>query len=73
MSKMSFKEMQKYCNEVQKFKVSCECGHRVFIPYNKDTKICNWCGRIVYKNDLIKFKRVLRNKLERCDKILIKD
>lgn len=73
MNKLNYKEMQRYCNEVNKYKVGCECGHKVFMPHGVDTKICNWCGRKVYKNDMIKFKYVLRNKLKEYDKILIQD
>ena len=73
MNTRNYKQIQKYCNEVQKFKVSCECGHRVFIPFNRDFKICTWCGRKVYKNDIIEFKHVLKDKLHKNNKILIKD
>lgn len=62
---MTFDEIQKYCNEVQKFKVACKCGHKVMIPYNKGSKVCGWCGHKVYKNGFEKFKERLLKEMRK--------
>ena len=64
---MTFKEISKYCNEIQKFKVECKCGHRVMIPFGKDFKICNWCGHKVYRNKNLEFKERLKQILKNED------
>lgn len=68
MNIFNMQEMNKYCNEISKFKVSCECGHKVFIPENKKYNICSWCGKKVYKNELEKFKCKLLNKIKEMKK-----
>ena len=73
MHRLNYKEMQKYCNEINKYKVSCECGHKVFIPTKKDFNICSWCGKKVYRTEQIRFRHTLKDKLWKDYKILIED
>ena len=57
MHTIKFKEIQKYCNEIGKYKIPCKCGHKVVIlPTQKmNYKICSWCGRKVYKDNKSEF------------------
>lgn len=50
------RQMSKYCEY---------CHHTMtFYAYEKDKKVCSWCGRYNYRNDKIKFKTLLRTRLE---------
>lgn len=49
------------------FQYRCEyCEHAIsFYAFEPDKKICNWCGRYNYKNDLAKFKdKLIKKKKE---------
>lgn len=43
----------------------CKCGHSVFIPKNKFYKLCNWCGKPVFKNEKDEFKYNIRKRLKK--------
>ena len=55
-------EYEKFYNYITKNKISCECGHKIFL-YKKDKLICSWCGRYVFKNKRIEFKYRIKEKL----------
>ena len=38
---------------------TCECGHRMYISNKHHRLICNWCGRMVYRNKQDEFKNKL--------------
>lgn len=46
---LSTKEYRNMQNEYDKVKYTCQCGHKVVIPYNVDKKVCSWCKRYVFK------------------------
>lgn len=50
----------------ENFKYYCEhCGHTIsFYAFEPDKKVCNWCGRLNYRNDLVKFKQILAKKIK---------
>ena len=65
---MTLREMQRYANEISKYKVKCSCSHAIyFLNFGIDIKICNHCGRKVYRNNRIEFKDLLNQRL-RCSK-----
>lgn len=59
------KEFSRMSTEYDKVKYKCNCGHRVVIPKWVDKKICDWCGKYVFKNkkdeDLYRIKEKMKN------------
>ena len=59
------KEFRRMSDEYDKVKYKCECGHKVVIPTWIDKKVCDWCGRYVFKSkkdeDLYRIKEMLKN------------
>ena len=60
---MSFKDLNKYADEVQNYIYKCKCGHSVLIRRNENKSICGWCNRTVYRNPKEEFKDRLETKL----------
>ena len=58
---MDNKKYKRFANEVAKHKYQCKCGHKVFIDFKEEKRICDWCGRYVYKDKKIEFKERLEN------------
>ena len=50
------KDIEKLHDCIMNNRVICDCGHSVFIPAYKDTKVCSWCYRTVYNTTLSHFK-----------------
>lgn len=66
----TLKEEIKLQNELNKYKRKCKnCGHvMIFLKTSKRNKIvCTYCGKYVYKNDLIEFKEKLNDKILKYD------
>lgn len=62
---MSFKEIDKYYNEISKQKYQCKkCGRKQIIPAYVDKLVCSWCGHYVYKSDRDEFKDRLRGAMK---------
>ena len=63
---MKIKEDSILMSEQAKYKKYCEfCGHTIsFYAFEPDKKICNWCGRYNYRNELVKFKNLLRKEMK---------
>lgn len=59
---MTDREIHKLESIKQNYKKKCEfCGHTIsFYAFENDKKICNYCGKYNYRNDLIKFKIKLK-------------
>lgn len=61
---MTNKEIEKYTEEMTKFKYKCKCGHSVTIPDWVDKQLCKWCNNYVFKNkkdeDLYRIKEKLK-------------
>lgn len=47
------------------YKVKCECGHSIFMPYGTVKRICNYCGKYVYESKRIEFKEKMKKQLRR--------
>lgn len=62
---MTFKEIEKYHNEMSKIKITCKCGHRIIISPKHDYCICDWCGNYVFRDKKTEFKQKLKRELMR--------
>ena len=47
------------------YKVKCDCGHSMFMPYGTDIKICSHCGHKIFRNKQIEFREKVKEKLRR--------
>ena len=49
--------------EQKKYEKYCEfCGHTMsFYAFEKDRKLCNYCGRFNYRNKRVEFEYKLKN------------
>ncbi len=62
---MNLLEERRYSSVLSEIKVKCSCSHILFFPsFGPDIKICDYCGRKVYRNKRIKFKDILLHKLK---------
>lgn len=54
----------KIMSEQFKFKKNCwYCNYKIsFYAFEPDKKVCKYCGRLNYKNELAKFKDLLNKK-----------
>lgn len=59
----SYKDIEKLARYKTDHKVKCECGHSMFLI--RDSVICSWCGRKVYKDDRTKFRYELTKRLKK--------
>lgn len=66
MIKLKIKEDSILMSEQAKYKKHCEfCGHTIsFYAFEPNKKLCNYCGKYNYKNDLVKFKDLLNKKMK---------
>ena len=46
---------RKFIEELSKYRIKCKCGHTFHITNARDFKICNFCGRKVYRNAKCEF------------------
>lgn len=63
---MEFKRDKRLQNAYTDNTVKCKsCGHSIVFLFfeQKEKKICNWCGHVVYANDKIEFKEKLKKQL----------
>lgn len=72
MESRRYDDYSKLSNEISKYRTYCCCGHSVVIyPFEKKkSKVCSFCGNLVYKNELEKFKDLLikkKKEVERCE------
>ena len=58
---MTFKEIEKYQEEINKYKYQCKnCGRKKIIPAYVEKQLCDWCGHYVYKSAKDEFKDRLK-------------
>ena len=43
----------------------CKCSHTFLIHATEDKKICNWCGRYVFRTPRAEFKYRLGEKMKK--------
>lgn len=47
----------------QKIKKMCRCGHKIIIPEFLDKRLCDWCGRWVFRTPKLEFQARLKEKM----------
>lgn len=64
--KAKIKNDLKMMSEQSKFKRNCwYCNYKIsFYAFEPDRKICKWCGRLNYKNELVEFKYLLEKRIK---------
>lgn len=60
---LTYREMEKYNDELQKHLYMCKCGHKTMIRFDEIKALCSWCGNYVYKDKKDEFKDRMRGKL----------
>lgn len=65
---MSYKEDSRYFKNRSENTVICNCGHRMAIPSFLDKKICDWCGKMVYKDKKVEFNDKIKSQLLKKEK-----
>ena len=63
MIRIKMQEDIKLASEQAQYKKHCNhCGHTIsFYAFEKEKKLCSWCGRFNYKDAKAKFKDILMN------------
>lgn len=51
---------KKFIDELSKYRIKCKCGHTLHITKQRDFKICNFCGRKVYRDSKCEFMDKLK-------------
>lgn len=46
-SKLSFRQLDKYYEERDKYKIKCKCGHTMYLRPHKEKILCSWCHNYV--------------------------
>jgi ribosomal protein S27AE len=64
---MYFEEDVKLEEVKSKYKFHCKCGHTVAIyPFeHRISKICSWCGNLVFINKKEEFKHKLKKEMKK--------
>lgn len=57
--------VEKYVENMSRFKHKCKCGHIIYLNDKHPKAICSWCGRMNYKDEREKFKNILKNALKK--------
>ena len=59
----NYKKTLRFESEIAKGRRYCKCGHSMVFSKTgrSNKKICNYCGRIVYRSDIEEFKERLIN------------
>ena len=61
---LTFKEVETLHQYFQDNKITCKCGHRVYVG-NKEKIVCSWCGNYVYRDKLTEFKENLKKEMRK--------
>lgn len=61
----SFNDIQKYADNMAKYKHKCKCGHTVYLSKAHPKKLCNWCGKMNFLNEKEEFKEKIKNELRK--------
>ena len=65
MKNLTFKEIVKYCNIINKGKIRCKCGHTMAIPPHLNKAICHWCNNYVFKTKKDEFEYRMKEAMKR--------
>lgn len=58
------KEYERMCDELDKVRYKCKCGHKNIIPKWKDKTLCTWCHCYVFKDKKKEFEYRVKEKLK---------
>ena len=58
-------DIQKYANNMAKYKHKCKCGHTVYLSKAHPTTICNWCKEMNYLDKKEEFKVKMKRALKK--------
>lgn len=47
---MTYKDIDKYSDNLSRYRYKCKCGHKVVIPEWEEKQLCHWCKNYVFKN-----------------------
>lgn len=63
----NFNEIERLKEVAQEHTHKCKCGHSVVIyPFEKkQSKICRWCGKLVFADKKEEFKHKLQKELKK--------
>ena len=61
----TYKDVEKYASIMSNHKVTCQCGHRVFMSKINDRVLCDWCGRYVYLDEKTEFKYKIKEAINK--------
>ena len=58
-------ELEKYADNMSKYKHKCTCGHTVFLCDRHPKQLCHWCKKMnyLYKED--EFKERMKEQLKK--------
>jgi len=59
---MSLKDIIKQQEDISRNKIKCKCGHSILLG-NQKRRICNWCGKWVYKDKRTEFEYKLKESI----------
>jgi NADH pyrophosphatase NudC (nudix superfamily) len=62
---MKFSDVQKYVENMSKYKHRCKCGHNVYLSKTHPKTICSWCKHMNYLDEKEEFKEKLKNALKK--------
>ena len=60
-----FDDIQKYTENMSKYKHKCKCGHNVYLSKAHPTALCTWCGIMNYLDKKEEFKAKVKNELKK--------
>lgn len=61
-SHLSEKEIILKCEEIEKFKHKCKCGHSVVIANKSGRALCQYCHNFVFKDAKTEFEYRMKEK-----------
>ena len=63
----NFKEVEKFMNNMSRYRHNCKyCGHTIYMSEKHSKTICNWCHRTNYINEKEEFKNKVKSALKKC-------
>ena len=60
---MNYRDMLKFDQERDKYKVMCKCGHKTTMSPMVEKKLCSWCGNYIFRTPKAEFRYRIKQKL----------
>lgn len=58
-------DIEKYVDNMSRFKQKCKCGHTVYLNEKHPQTLCHWCKRMNYFYEKDEFKAKMKEKLKK--------